>query len=151
MSIERAATPWHLWVVGIVTLLWHSGGAVDYTMTQLRHEEYLQAAADQAGVSLQVILDYFTTFPAWADAAWAFGVWGGFFGSLLLLFRSRFALHAFAISLAGLAVSTIYQSTADMPAELNTAFTWIFTAIICAVLILLIIYSRAMAAKGVLS
>ncbi|WP_271077188.1 hypothetical protein [Aurantiacibacter sp. MUD61] len=150
MTNECAATPWHLWVIGIVTLIWHAGGALDYTMTQTRNADYLQAAADQAGVSLDVMLDYFTTFPAWADAAWALGVWGGFFGSLLLLFRSRFALYAFAVSLAGLAVSTVYQSTANMPAELNTAFTWIFTAVICIVLILLIIYSRAMAAKGVL-
>jgi hypothetical protein len=29
-------TPWHLWVVGILSLLWNAFGGYDYTMTQLR-------------------------------------------------------------------------------------------------------------------
>ena len=123
MNDVRPATPWHLWVIGLVTTLWHAGGAYDYTMTQTRNMDYLQMAADSAGVPLDAILDYFGTFPAWADAAWALGVWGGLAGSILLLFRSRFALHAFAVSLAGLAVSTIYQLSGGMPDALNTAFT----------------------------
>lgn len=147
---EKPKAPWHLWVIGLVTLVWHSGGAIDYTMTQTRNMAYLQSAAQSAGVPLDVMLDYFTTFPAWADAAWALGVWGGFFGSLLLLLRSRFAWVSFVISLGGLAVSTVYQLTSGMPDALNTIFTWIFTAAIALVLIALIAYARAMAARGVL-
>ena len=43
------------------------------------------------------------------DDALELGVWGAIAGSLLLLMRSRFAVHAFAVSLAGLAASTVYQ------------------------------------------
>ncbi len=150
MDDVRPATPWHLWVIGIVTTLWHAGGTYDYTMTQTRNLDYLQMAADGAEVPLDVMLEYFTNFPAWADAAWALGVWGGLAGSLLLLFRSRLALHAFVISLAGLAVSTAYQLIGGMPEELNTTFAWVFTAGIALVLVLLIVYAKTMTARGVL-
>ena len=88
--------------------------------------------------------------PAWADAFWALGVWGALGGSVLLLLRSRFAFHAFAVSLVGLMGTTIYTLTSGMPAELNSAFSWIFTAVIWIVTILLAWYARRMTAVGVL-
>ncbi len=139
----RPATPWHLWVVGIIATLWNSGGAFDYTMTQSRNESYMSAFTPEQ-------LDYFYAFPAWADAVWALGVWGAVIGSLLLLLRSRHAVAAFVISFIGLIGSSIYQMTADMPASLNTPAILIFTAVIWLSIILLIWYARMMTAKGVL-
>jgi hypothetical protein len=84
--------PWHLWLIGIVTLLWHAFGAFDYTMTQTANEAYLaQFTTEQKA--------YFAGYPAWATAGWALGVWGTTLGSLLILVRSRFALHAFVVAL----------------------------------------------------
>lgn len=145
-----AKTPWHLWVVGILALLWNAGGAYDYSMTQMRNEEYLAQAAEGAGVPLQVMLDYYTTFPAWADAAWALGVWGAVAGSILLLIRNRFAFHAFVVALVGLFGTTIFTVTSDIPAELDSSFTWIFTAVIWVITIVLAYYAKAMTARGVL-
>ncbi|BDI60509.1 hypothetical protein [Qipengyuania nanhaisediminis] len=142
--------PWHLWVIGIVSLLWNGGGAYDYTMTQTRNEAYLRAAADNAGVSYDMMMGYFTGFPAWADAFWALGVWGAVAGSILLLLRSRFAFHGFVISLIGLAGTTLYTFTSDIPAEMKSPFMWIFSAVIVIVTILLAIYARRMTAAGVL-
>jgi hypothetical protein len=142
--------PWHLWLIGIVATLWNGGGAYDYTMTQMRDEAYLRSAAENAGVPYEVMIEYYTTFPAWADAFWALGVWGALGGSVLLLLRSRFAFHAFAVSLVGLMGTTIYTLTSGMPAELNSAFSWIFTAVIWIVTILLAWYARRMTAVGVL-
>lgn len=147
---EGTRAPWHLWVVGIVGLLWNSGGAYDYTMTQTRNLDYLTQAADNAGVSLDVMLGYYTQFPAWADAAWAFGVWGAVVGSILLLLRNRFAYHAFAISILGLLGTTGFTATSDIPAELNTSFTWIFTAVIWIATLALAYYAKRMTAAGVL-
>ncbi|WP_337658494.1 hypothetical protein [Sphingorhabdus sp. Alg231-15] len=139
----KPATPWHLWVVGVIAVIWNSGGAVDYTMTQMRNESYMSAFTPEQ-------LDYFYAFPAWADAVWALGVWGAFIGSLLLLLRSRHAVVAFGISLVGLLGSTIYQMTVDMPVSLITPGIWIFTAAIWLSVILLIWYARMMTNKGVL-
>ena len=34
-------TPWHIWVVGLVSLIWHAGGAFDYVMSHLRPQFYI--------------------------------------------------------------------------------------------------------------
>src|SRR3546814_17451825 len=34
-------TPWHLWVVGGLSLLWNAIGAFDYTMTKMDNAAYL--------------------------------------------------------------------------------------------------------------
>ena len=147
---KNRKTPWHLWVIGIVALLWNAGGAFDYVMTQTRNMEYLSGGAANIGVPVDVMVGYYTSFPAWADACWAFGVWGAVAGSLLLLLRSRFAFHAFVVALLGLIGTTIYTVSSDIPEGLSSPFAWIFTAIIFSVTILLIVYARRMTAKGVL-
>ena len=78
-------TPWQLWAVGIVTLLWNGLGITSYLMTELGQLDALGMSSSQ--------IAYFDTFPAWATGFWALGVWGAFLGSILLLARSRFAIH----------------------------------------------------------
>ena len=70
-AIESAPrhTPAHLWIVGIVSLLWNAFGATDYTMTMSHNAAYLSAASAAQ-------LAYVASFPAWAVALWALGVWG---------------------------------------------------------------------------
>ena len=142
---EAVKTPWHIWAVGVVSLLWNAIGAFDYTMTTLANADYMAPfTADQRA--------YFQDFPVWATTGWAFGVWASLLGSLLLLIRSRHAVTAFAISLAGLAVSSLYQfglHYGDLQRLFGT-FPLIFTAIIWAVLIALFVYARRQAAAGVL-
>ena len=105
-------TPWHLWAVGVVTLLWNAVGIMSYMMTELGQLDALGMTPDQ--------IAYFDTFPAWATAFWALGVWGAFFGSLLLLLRSRFAVHSLAISVVGLIGTTYFQRVATtLPADMQ--------------------------------
>lgn len=141
---ERARTPWHLWAVGIVSALWNAMGATDYTMTQIRSEAWLsQMTPDQ--------IAWIESAPAIAHASWAFGVWGALAGSLLLLARSRHAVIAFALSLAGLAVNTAYQLTAPMPSgHMDSTAMLAFHAAIWAVAIALLFYALSMRRRGVL-
>ena len=95
------ATPKHLWVVGILSLLWNCFGAFDYTMTELEGTGYLQGM----GFSPEEIA-YFTSFPAWAVALWAIGVWSSVAGSILLFgisMRHRDHEHADRLSLLPMA------------------------------------------------
>jgi hypothetical protein len=138
-------TPVHLWIAGVVSLLWNSFGAFDYTMTQTRNEAYLAAFTAEQRV-------YFDSFPAWADAAWALGVWGALAGSVLLLFRSRHAVTAFAISLIGLVLSTIYQfaiSDVDALAIMPPEAAYI-TVAIWVIAVALLAYSWWLRGKAVL-
>lgn len=112
-SIARTAAPWHLWVVGILTLLWNSVGVMSYMMTELGQLASLGMTPDQ--------IAYFDSFPAWATAVWALGVWGAFFGSILLLLRSRWAVTAIVVAVVGLIGTTIYQNfMTQVPAELQS-------------------------------
>ena len=94
-----AKTPVHLWVVGIVSLLWNCFGAYDYTMSHIGGLEYFESM----GLDAEAFA-WFNALPTWSVAAWAVGVWGSVLGSILLLLRSRHAATAFLVSLVGAAI-----------------------------------------------
>jgi hypothetical protein len=142
-TFGRPRTPVHLWVVGVLSLLWNAFGAFDYVMTNIRDPGYLAQFPAEA---IQLIDE----FPILVMAAWAFGVWGAVAGSILLLLRSRFAIHAFALSLAGLAASTVYQATLDLPAEMKTTAMTVMNLVIWAAAILFLVYALRMRKTGVL-
>ena len=147
---ESVKTPWHLWVVGVVSLLWFAGGANDYVQTKTGNMDYLGMAAENSGVPLQVMVDYFGAYPMWATIAWAMGVWGAVAGAILLLLRSRFAFHGMVVSLVGLVLSTIYTFTSDVPAEMVSTFALVFSAVIFLSVIGVAYYAKRMTAAGVL-
>lgn len=112
-SGTRPATPWHLWAVGIVTLLWNAVGVNSYMITELGYLEAIGMTPDQ--------IAFFESFPAWSIALWAMGVWGAFLGSVLLLFRSRWAVTSIAISVIGLVGTTYYQNfVTEVPEDLQS-------------------------------
>lgn len=134
----------HLWIVGAVATLWNGFGAYDYLMTQTRNAQYLAHYTDPQRI-------YFESFPVWMEAVWAFGVWGGLAGSLLLLMRSRHAVTAFAVSLAGLAVSSIYQYVlSSPPPEMRGGVMVAMNLVIWAAAIGLLFYALRMRRSGVL-
>ena len=96
-------TPWHLWVVGAIAVLWNGFGCFDYTMTQTNREDWFA----QMGMTAAQ-LEYFNAMPAWTHAAWAIGVWGGLLGGLLLLLRRKWATPAFVASFLGWLAGTYY-------------------------------------------
>jgi len=141
-----AATPKHLWLVGILSLLWNAFGAADYTMTEtgsLAWFEMMGLGAEE--------LAWTQSFPAWAVAAWAVGVWGSLLGSILLLARSRHAATAFLLSILGAVTSFAYQfTTDDKPASMAGGMA---VAMPVAIMILIVAqwyYARRQAAAGVL-
>jgi hypothetical protein len=139
----RSRTPVHLWIVGILALLWNSFGAFDYLATQLELEFYMSAFSEEQ-------LAYFYAFPSWAVAAWAFGVWGSVAGSVGLLLRKKWAVWAFAISLAGMAVSSIYTMLLTDGIKLMGPGAVAMSLVIWALAIFLLVYAWAMAKRGVL-
>ena len=138
-------TPIHLWIVGVISLLWNAGGAYDYTMSQMRNEAYLDfLTAEQ--------LDYIISAPAWFDATWAVGVWFAVAGSILLLLKSRFAGPAFAVSILGLIASASYSYWLAEPNAIDVVgwFSVVFSGAILLWLILFWLYARVMTRRGVL-
>jgi hypothetical protein len=103
-------TPWHLWVVGVISLLWSGYGGYDFIMTTTQGEPYLRASGFD-----QPMVDYFLNMPTWMYGPWFLGVWGAVAGSILLLLRSRWAVWAFGLSLIGAVVSLVHGMMNPMP------------------------------------
>lgn len=142
-TIGAAKTPWHLWIVGAVMLLWNAIGAADYVMTQIKYEPYMsQFTAEQ--------LEYFYGFPAWVDAAWAVAVWSGVIGALLLLLRKKQAVPVFAVSLGAMMLTSIHNFLLSGGAALMGTEAVIFSAVIFVIAVWLLLYARGLAGRGVL-
>jgi hypothetical protein len=142
-ATARPRTPVHLWVVGVVSLLWNLMGAFDYLATELKLASYMSQFSEEQ-------LAWFYAFPAWAVAGWAFGVWGALAGSIGLLLRRRWAVWAFALSLAGMVISSLYTLVLSSGAAMMGTGGMIFTAVIWVIAILLFVYARAQTRRGVL-
>jgi hypothetical protein len=95
-------------------------------------------------------LAYFYSFPAWAVACWAIGVWGALLGSVALLLRQRWAVWAFGASILGMVLTTIYNFGMTDGVRLMGPGALAFTAVIWAVALFLFFYARAMEKRAVL-
>lgn len=136
-------TPTHLWLVGILALLWNGFGCLDYSMTVTRDPTWMAQLSP-------AVIDWLDAAPGWAVGSWALGVWGGLLGALLLLIRSRWSVAAFVLSLLGLAANQTYQLLNPMPGTAANSGQLALTATIWIVAVILLYYSARMRACGVL-
>lgn len=139
-----ARTPWHVWTVGAVSLLWNAVGALDFTMTQTKNEAYMgQFTPEQ--------LEYFYGFPIWVVLAWGVATWGSLTGSVLILMRRRLAVPVNGAVLAAMAVTFLHNYVlTDGLKVMGGPGVLVFTAVIIVVAVLLFAYARAMTRAGVL-
>jgi len=103
MMYLTVKTPWHLWVVGALAVLWNSYGGYDYIMSMTGGADYMT----KVGMTPEQIAHY-AALPTWMTAVWAIGVWGAVLGSILLLLRMKLAFPVFAASFAAFLISLIY-------------------------------------------
>jgi len=150
MSAEQESgiqrTPKHLWIVGVIALLWNAMGAMDYLMTQTKNEAYMgQFTPEQ--------LAFFYGFPTWVVATWAIAVWAGVLGAVLLLLRKRLAVPVFLASLVAMVITTIHNYVLADGWEVmgGDAMALGFTVLIFVVAIALYMYARAMEKQGTLA
>lgn len=139
---ERA--PWHLWVIGVIALLWNAMGAVDYIMTMTKNETYMESFTPEQ-------LAFFYGFPSWVVAAWAIAVWGGVLGVILLLVRKGLAVWVLLASLIAMVITAIHNFLMSNGAEIMGGVGVIFTIVIFLVACGLYFYARAMQRRGILA
>ena len=82
MTDTKVKTPWHLWLIGGVAVLFNAIGVFDFLMNQIQGTEYLVSA----GMTPEQITHY-QAFPGWMMIVWAVGVFGAFQASILLLMQ----------------------------------------------------------------
>lgn len=143
-AAQSVKTPWHTWVVGVISLLWNSFGALDFVMTQTRNKAYM-------GGFTAAQLDYYFSFPAWVVVAWGTAVFGAVLGSALLLLRNRRAVQLFLVSIVGVILTDVYSFILSSGLKvMGGAPALAFSAVIGMVGVLLFIYARAMRRRRVL-
>jgi hypothetical protein len=136
----RSAVPIHFWIVAVASLLWNAFGGYDYTMSHLQGDTYYR----QMGMTDAAIAGV-NAYPSWMHAVWAVGVWGSVLGSILLLLRSRWAFHAFAVSSLG-AIGALIYGLMNPIEGMGPAMP----AVIVVIVLFLAWYSQWMTKQGVL-
>ena len=100
--VQEQRAPWHLWVIGVVVLLWDLMGAFDYFATQTRNESYMSQFTPEQ-------LEFFYGFPTWVVATWAIAVWGGLLGAVFLLLRRKWAEPVLLVSLLAMVITSFHN------------------------------------------
>jgi len=145
MTDALTKTPWHVWLVGVVAVLFNSIGVFDFVMSMSRGADYMASA----GMTPDQIAHYLE-MPGWMTVVWAIGVFGAFLASILLLLRRKLALRLFILSLAAFLVSLLYTYVLTNGGAVMGQQMAITSAVITVLLVFFSGYSRFMAARGVL-
>jgi len=140
---ETRKAPIHLWIVGIVTLLWNLMGAYDYLMTKTQNEAYMAKFTPEQ-------LELFYGLPMIVVSTWAIAVWGGVLGSVLLLLRKGIAVWVLLASFLCMVVTSIHNYLiADGVAVMGSTGI-IFSVLIFVIALGLYLYARVMKNRGVI-
>ena len=129
--------PISFWVVAGLGVVWNGFAVAAYWLTATHDQQTMAQTPPEMALAL-------AQTPSWAIAAWGLAVVAALVGSLLLVFRRKQAVLAFAASLAGLLVLTIYQIASNMPMSLlQVVMIWL-------VALFLLRFSSSEANKGLL-
>jgi hypothetical protein len=147
---QTARTPAHLWIVGLLALVWNGFGCYDYLMTRMRNLDYFRSMAPD--VDPNAMLAWVDSFPIYAQFGWGLGVWMGLIGSVLLLMRHRWAVPAFALSLVGAVLGLGYQifMAPPPPPPMDQGAMAIMPWVIIAIAAVLAWYAHRQKQRGVL-
>ena len=145
MRDAAAKTPWHVWLVGLIAVLFNFVGVFDFVMSMAQGARY-QASA---GMTPDQIAHY-QQMPSWMIVVWAVGVFGAFLASILLLLRRKQASLVFVLSLAAFVVSLLYTYVLTNGGALMGQPMAITSAVIAGLLVFFSWYSWFMTLRGVL-
>lgn len=132
--------PWHLWVIGVLALIWYVAGSYTIIMAQ---------AGLLAGVSAEEAA-YYAAQPFWFKAATDVANLAAVVGSALLLMRGRKAVRAFALSLIAIVVTHVYDIAEGTSRSFANQGAMIVNLIILVIAVAVLLYASAMQKRGVL-
>ena len=145
MTERTIKTPWHLWLVGVVAVLFNCIGVYDFVMSMVQGPGYMASA----GMTPAQIAHY-QALPAWMTVDWAVGVFGALLGSVLILLRNKLAWPVLAVSLAAFLVSLAHTYRLTDGGKIMGQQMAITSAVIAGLLAFFIGYAWWMTRRGVL-
>ncbi|HEY3516929.1 MAG TPA: hypothetical protein VGL98_07760 [Gammaproteobacteria bacterium] len=133
-------SPWHLWTVGILALLWNGSGAVTIMLAQ--GGRLANISPDEAA--------YYAAQPTWFVIATDIALVSAAAAGVALLRRSRAAVWLFGLSLALILFNNAYELIAGTSRMLASRSALVLTSVIAVIAILQVVYARAMSRRAVL-
>ena len=91
-DVTSRHTHWSFWVIGVVAVLWHVLGGINFLM------QLLPGMVAQMPETVRAVVE---SRPLWATVAFAVAVFGGTIAALLLLLRQSIAVYFFVAALLG--------------------------------------------------
>lgn len=133
-------TPWHLWVVATLTILWNGSGA--YTILMAQAGRLADVDAQEAA--------YYSAQPAWFVIATDVALFLPLAAAIALLLRIRSAVWLFALAAITLVGTNAYDVAAGTSLAVADRGWLILTAVIVLIAALQFAYAWAMRRRGVL-
>ena len=139
-AASSRSTPWHLWVVAVLTLFWNGSGAVTIAMAQMGNP--LDMDPNEVA--------YYANQPLWLVLATDLALVLPIAAGVALLLRSRSAAWLFALALAALVVTNAYDVAAGTSLALVDQGWRTLEIVLVAIALLQFAYARTMKKRGVL-
>lgn len=136
--------PTWFWIVSGLAFVWNLLGVIAYLNQVTMSPEDYQAMPEAE----RALMD---SVPAWATAAFAFAVWGGAFGCLLLLLKKKVATPVLFLSFIGIVVQMYHSLFISNSIEVYGPGGMIMPVMVLIIGALLIWFSRKATANGWLS
>ena len=136
---KRPKAPWHLRVIGVLSLLWNAAGA--YTIIAAQAGRMPMSAEEAA---------YYSAQPAWFVTVTDVALVSAVAGALALLLRSRWAVQLFALSIICIAVTALYDFAAGTSRALESTGAMIAALLIWLIALLQLWYAVAMRGRRIL-
>ena len=143
MSGQTAVTgkkPWHVWAVGLLTLLWDGSGALTIVLAQQGRLNGI--SADEAA--------YYAAQPLWFVLVTDFSLLTALAAGIAVLLQSRHALWLFRLSLLSILATNAWDLAQGSSRALANSSALIVTIIIVVLAVLQLIYARVMTERGLL-
>ena len=139
-SAAIRATPWHLWVVALLTLFWNGSGAVTIGMAQMGRRLDLNPNE----------IAYYAEQPSWFVLATDLALVLPIAAAVALLLRSQSGAWLFALSLVTLVVNNAYDVAAGTSLALVDPGWRTLTIVLTTLALLQFAYAWTMKTRGVL-
>ena len=139
-QLTPGKAPWHLWVVGILSLLWNAGGA--WTFIQAQSGAPMDMDATE--------IAYFAAQAPWFVAVTDVAVVAPLLAAITLLLRNRWAVPLYGLSVVAIVVTSAYDFSQGTALGLNDQGWLILNCVTFCLAILQLVYAMAMKSRGVL-
>jgi len=142
---NETKVPMSFWIVAGVATAWNLIGLMIYYQQVTVTPEVLAQNFTPEQVA------FITQTPAWATSAYAIAVNAGLLGSILLLLRKAWAIPLYAISLVAILVQNLHGFVLADGLAVWGSGGLVLPAIVLAIAVFLLIYSRNARAGGLIS